>query len=254
MFVKLLNSSVLMSTSGCRLLYSKPPLHLLTNHNTKPNEPSTRRQLPQSIINARRFHSTAEEASAVRITAKGTMPQQQSTDDLLGTDSIVPVSMAHIRKTIRSGGFELSDGYSCLRTVCPACESTETPKSNAAAATSSSHRTTVSNDAAARNTVFINKTTGAFVCPTCQIVRSWSAMEACFQRPSGSTATRARREFDAVKEGFHKGKEPLTECSVDPNAEPIELLASDVVARVLKHLGLEVNEERDATILKLIYL
>lgn len=229
MFVKLLNSSLLMSTSGCRLLYSKPPLHLLTNHNTKPNEPPTRRQLPQSIINARHFHSTAEEASAVRITAKGTTPEQQSTDDLLGTDSIVPVSMAHIRKTIRSGGFELSDGYSCLRTVCPACESTETPKPT---------------DAAARNTVFINKTTGAFVCPTCQIVRSWSAMETCFQRPAGSTATRARREFEAVKEGFCKGKEPLTVCNVDPNAEPIELLAADVVVRVLEHLGLEVNEER----------
>lgn len=217
MFVKLWHgSSSLLSTGCCRFLHLKqlPPLPAHAKYN--------------NADNSRGFRSTAEEANAVRTKAgaaasASSQPDHPIADDLLttGASSIVPVSLTNIRKTVRNGGFEISDGYSCLRTVCPACEATPTTPSSTA--------------------VFINKTTGSFLCPTCQIVRSWPAIEACFQRPTGSAA-RALRDYEAIKEGFRKAKEPLTECKADANALPIERLAEAVVVEVLTHLRIQVKE------------
>lgn len=189
-------------------------------------------------MTVRGFRSTTEGSAAKRVTSSAVASDSPAgREDTVsggagdGDDRIVPVSLAHIRKTIRSGGVDLADGYCCLRTVCPACM-TDAPLAAKSAASAKAA------DTVRPTSVYINKTTGTVVCPTCQIVRSWSAMESCFQRPANGSA-KASRDFEAVRLQFVKTKETLAECRPDQRAVPIGQLSTAVAAEVLRHLRLE---------------
>lgn len=188
-------------------------------------------------MTVRGFRSTTEgPAASKRVTTSTTAETPAGTEDTSAGsgdsdgDRIVPVSLAHIRRTIRSGGIDLADGYCCLRTVCPAC--TTTPPLAIQ---------TTKGEAVRPNNVYINKTTGTVVCPTCQIVRSWPTIEPCFQRPTANGSAKASRDFEAVRQHFVKSKESPVERRLpdDRSAVPIGQLPDTVVADVLRHLRLD---------------
>lgn len=257
MFCKLLNGTVLSTTSS-RLLKS-PVRTFHKQHHPHHEAISTKhplQRIPQMLVH-RPIHimtsvaavagggsTTVRPASRVKSAAESA----PAADDRQELDAIVPVSIASIRKTVRSGGLDLTDGYSCLRTMCPVCAPAEaaatTNKAPGSRKTGDSKASaeveTPSTAARSNHTVYINKTTGTVVCASCQIVRAWSTMESCFQRPAGGTA-KALKEFEAVKQHFLKTKETRAECVADEMAVPIEQLAAEVVADVLRHLRIEVS-------------
>lgn len=61
--------------------------------------------------------------------------------------SIEPISLFNIKKTIKSFGNELTDGFCCLRTTCPACYPLDQQSKIGQRQT---------------NDIYINKTTGQF--------------------------------------------------------------------------------------------
>ncbi|KAJ0181316.1 hypothetical protein K1T71_003401 [Dendrolimus kikuchii] len=74
----------------------------------------------------------------------------------LGLDDIPKITPADIKKLLRQKGYAVQDGYTSLTTRCSIC--------------SSEHKSS-------ENKVYINKTTGYFLCPKCNVHGDWSIME-----------------------------------------------------------------------------
>ncbi|XP_055624611.1 mitochondrial DNA helicase [Toxorhynchites rutilus septentrionalis] len=102
------------------------------------------------------------------------------------TDSTVPgTSLFNVRKTIKLSSLESSDGFTCIRTVCPVCHTTpgqtEDCDSN-------------------RETIYINKTTSNFTCSACQYLGQWEYIEKFFL-PHGKSA-KTVQEMNQLKDAF----------------------------------------------------
>uniref|UniRef100_A0A8D8GC60 DNA 5'-3' helicase n=1 Tax=Culex pipiens TaxID=7175 RepID=A0A8D8GC60_CULPI len=87
-------------------------------------------------------------------------------------DPSVPgtTSLFNIKKTIKASPFECADGFACIRTVCPVC-----------------HTEPGSEQVSAKETIYINKTTGTFTCSACRHLGRWEYIEKFFV-PYGKSA------------------------------------------------------------------
>ncbi|XP_026323781.1 twinkle protein, mitochondrial isoform X2 [Hyposmocoma kahamanoa] len=74
----------------------------------------------------------------------------------LGLNDIPKITLTDIRKLLRQKGFAVQDGYTSLTTRCVMCSGD--PKN-------------------AEGKLFVNKTTGYFVCPKCNIHGDWGILE-----------------------------------------------------------------------------
>ncbi|XP_063834698.1 mitochondrial DNA helicase [Ostrinia nubilalis] len=74
----------------------------------------------------------------------------------VGLNDIPKITVTDIRKLLRQKGFAVQDGFTSLSTKCSLCQGDDKTK---------------------EGKVFINKTTGYFVCPKCNVHGDWNIME-----------------------------------------------------------------------------
>lgn len=84
------------------------------------------------------------------------------------------ISLFNVRKIIKSSGLEFAEGFTCIQTVCPVCQTF--PECD-------------SNSNVKRETIFINKTTGCFTCSACQYLGYWDNIEKFFLPHNKSAKT-----------------------------------------------------------------
>ncbi|XP_055687058.1 mitochondrial DNA helicase [Lutzomyia longipalpis] len=99
------------------------------------------------------------------------------------------VSVPNIKRVIKNSGFELEDGFSCIRTQCPVC----------------------SNDGEPKETIYINKITGNFTCAACQHLGTWSTIEKFFLN---AKIARNSKEISRLREVFLTSKSRKTEIEL----------------------------------------
>lgn len=98
-------------------------------------------------------------------------------------DEDVPTSTFHIKKVLKSSGFTIQEGFTCLSTDCPVCCSSNKPED--------------------KSKVFINKATGNFICQKCQHVTRWSVVEKFF---TPAATAKAKKELSKYQELFKDSK------------------------------------------------
>ncbi|XP_058462550.1 mitochondrial DNA helicase isoform X1 [Malaya genurostris] len=109
-------------------------------------------------------------------------------DDIpaLGTSSLF-----NIRKTIKASSLENSEGFTCIRTVCPICSSVP-------------GQDTDRSQSMRKETIYINKTTGHFTCSACQYLGRWEYIEKFFL--SHSKTAKSMLEMQKLKDIFLESK------------------------------------------------
>ncbi|KAM3966732.1 mitochondrial DNA helicase [Aphomia sociella] len=84
----------------------------------------------------------------------------------IGLNDIPKVTVTDIRKTLRQKGFAVQDGFTSLITKCTLCSDEEKISGNK---------------------IYINKATGYFVCPKCNIHGSWNILERLLKKTKVDT-------------------------------------------------------------------
>lgn len=146
------------------------------------------------------------------------------------SDDETGVSLVQIKKTIKSVGFNYLDGHACITADCPVCnivKRKEQPK------------------------VFINKTTGFFVCDNCRHSGPWSILEKFFTpKKSGKIIKEleALKESLLVKEDFKNKWEELT-CAL----KPIATLSEEDYQKMIRDLGFPQISQESLTALNCVY-
>ncbi|GAB0096200.1 twinkle protein, mitochondrial [Sergentomyia squamirostris] len=136
-------------------------------------------------------------------------------------------SMLNAKRLIKNTGYELEDGFSCIKTVCPACPE--------------------------REVIFINKITGNYICPACQHLGSWSSIEKFF---TSIKTPRNTRGMARLTENFMTCKMKKTNIDFPerlkllPEVDPLRLkeFLDDIgllqgVDSVLLHQGARISED-----------
>ncbi|XP_049887670.1 mitochondrial DNA helicase [Pectinophora gossypiella] len=79
----------------------------------------------------------------------------------VGLNDIPKITVADIRKLLRQKGFAVQDGFTSLTTKCNVCSTEQKP---------------------CDSKLYINKTTGYFLCPQCNVHGDWSILERLVRR------------------------------------------------------------------------
>ncbi|XP_055534160.1 mitochondrial DNA helicase [Wyeomyia smithii] len=116
-------------------------------------------------------------------------------------------SLFNVRKIIKSSGLEFSEGFACIRTVCPVC---------------SAFPESVNSSEVKKETIFVNKTTGCFTCSACQYLGHWENLERFFLPHIKSAKT--AQEMRKLKDSFMLKKKSGVERTIE---FPNELLDVD---------------------------
>ncbi|XP_034938619.1 twinkle protein, mitochondrial [Chelonus insularis] len=91
------------------------------------------------------------------------------------TADFTGVSVGKIKKLLRSHNVNINEGYACITVSCPICNISHSQQND--------------------SKIFINKTTGFFLCPNCSHSGSWDQLESFFQ-PKNKLTT---NEFEQLK-------------------------------------------------------
>lgn len=87
------------------------------------------------------------------------------------------------------------------------------------------------------------------MCPSCQLVRSWSSMEKFFI----PTPAKHAKDMETQRNAFEKTKEPLRKhLGLPKTTKSIAKLSKDEIASVLSRLGFEVIRSAEKTLILLI--
>ncbi|EDS45911.1 pom1 [Culex quinquefasciatus] len=111
-------------------------------------------------------------------------------------DPSVPgtTSLFNIKKSIKASPFECAEGFACIRTVCPVC-----------------HTEPGSEQVSAKETIYINKTTGTFTCSACRHLGRWEYIEKFFvpYGKSAKTVQEMRKLRDVFLDSKKGGPAPV---------------------------------------------
>lgn len=189
-----------------------------------------------------------------------------------GSGVIIPTPLK-IKQTIKIGGHDFVDGFTCIQTSCLVCPKDSTTATSIAASAIDSDSTI--EDKAQMSTdkcLFINKTTGNLhficylpkclwkliecflfllfsfgfcfsgdvVCSKCQHTFSFSAIENFFTKTPRSTDN-----LNRSRDLFMRSKPKptiLTGEMIDKNAIPVQEMAHDALLEVIQNLGIQKIE------------
>ncbi|KAJ6646856.1 Mitochondrial DNA helicase [Pseudolycoriella hygida] len=123
-----------------------------------------------------------------------------------------PTSVLTIRKVLKASGGESTEGFSFIKTSCPACHFA---------------------DSKSASSIYINKVAGIVVCPSCQLISGWSTFEKFFPK-----TTKLTKEREKLKDEFLKCKPKISPITPN-NATCISNLKEEDVVEVMETLGLQ---------------
>lgn len=146
-------------------------------------------------------------------------------------DPTLPVSSVfNVKKTVKSSPFECTEGFACIRTVCPVCNVVPGEQ----------------NGQVKNETIYVNKTTGHFTCSACQHLGRWDHIEKFFLPHNKSPRT--IQELRKIRDVFLEGKNADSKKSVEIPGEAV-LVDEGLAVHVISKLGLKVcNSNNDKPI------
>lgn len=141
--------------------------------------------------------------------------------------SLPGTSIFNIKKTIKSSPYECTEGFTCIRTVCPVCNVVPGQLDPGSQATK-------------KETIYVNKTTGNFTCSACQHLGRWDHIEKFFLPCSKSART--VQEMRKLRDAFLDGKKSEQKQSVDVPGGSVEV-DEKLGEHISNILGLKVRNE-----------
>ncbi|EAT34536.1 AAEL013237-PA [Aedes aegypti] len=144
-----------------------------------------------------------------------------SSFDIKDDPSLPGPSISNVKKAIKSSPYECTEGYTCIRTVCPVCNVVPGQ---------------LESSQAKGETIYVNKTTGHFTCSSCQHLGRWDHIEKFFMPHSKSART--VQELRKLRDVFLDGKKADLKKSIEV---PSGTVAVDemLVEYISRTLGLE---------------
>ncbi|XP_012279220.1 twinkle protein, mitochondrial [Orussus abietinus] len=135
-------------------------------------------------------------------------------------DDVSGVSLAYIKNTLNSMNISFLDGHACIITSCPLCKSEKSKEPK----------------------VFVNKTTGFFMCEKCRYTGSWSTLEKFF---SPGTSAKKLQELSLLKNSLTAENNLKNEWNkIKESCQNITEMSVDDYNNLLKSLSLpEMNSE-----------
>lgn len=133
-----------------------------------------------------------------------------------------PVSLYNIKKLLKSGNSasEIHEGFTCIKTHCPVCEFDKPAKD------------------VEKVPIFINKTTGNFICARCQHISKWGVVEKFFQ--SDAKSPRNRKDLKKFQELFLGAKSAVIKVpSLPENAMLVQEMTEDAFKTMQNDLSLD---------------
>lgn len=134
-----------------------------------------------------------------------------------------PVSLYNIKKLLKSGSnaSEIQEGFTCIKTQCPVCEFDKPTKD------------------CKKVPVFINKTTGNFICAKCQNITKWRVVEKFFQPDAKSV--RNNKDMKKFQELFIEAKSPVVKAPLlSDNAMLVQEMSENAFKTMQNDLSLDL--------------
>ncbi|KAJ8953200.1 hypothetical protein NQ318_003239, partial [Aromia moschata] len=132
-------------------------------------------------------------------------------------EDIPEVSTASIKKTLKANNISYDDGYTCFVTQCPFC--------------------TLQKNLSSTAKVYINKTTGMFMCSLCKFTGQWDSFEMCLnnknnKRTGAKVDTKCEENIEAMKESLDEIKR---------NTSQLKIFEEESVTEILKKIQITCN-------------
>lgn len=121
----------------------------------------------------------------------------------------------NVKKTLKATGNSFEDGFTCIKTTCPVCDC-------------------VNNVNKLTKNIYVNKTTGHFLCCNCQHVGNWNNIESLFGSANNS---KIKIELEKYQKLLAESKSKVSVCSIPENAKPL----TDDVDQILENIGIQVQ-------------
>ncbi|XP_053601449.1 mitochondrial DNA helicase isoform X2 [Plodia interpunctella] len=140
----------------------------------------------------------------------------------VGND-IPKITASEIRKLLRQKGFAVQDGYTSLTTKCSLCAVDDKP---------------------ADNKLYVNKTTGYFLCPKCNVHGGWNILERLMKK------TRVEVSIKEFKENCHKESDQFQNdwLKVVERTTPLSKLNESEVSDLFKLFEFPFHQDTSKTL------
>lgn len=129
-----------------------------------------------------------------------------------GDDNVHNFSLFSTKKALKASGLNFDDGFTSIKTECPVCDQCDTKKES----------------------IFINKTTGQFICPRCQHSCEWKTAEKFFTGKSSLTLEKQRKLFV-------DGKRVMDVDYLNGDMKAMKDVDEDETTKILNNLGIKVS-------------
>lgn len=139
--------------------------------------------------------------------------------------SLPGTSLFNIKKTVKASPYECTEGFTCIRTVCPVCNVVPGQAESAKAKS---------------KPIYVNKTTGNFTCSTCQHLGRWDHIEKFFL-PFNKSA-RTVQEMRKLRDAFLESKKGDSKKPIEFPSGSVEV-DENLAAEVCSKLGLNVSAD-----------
>lgn len=120
----------------------------------------------------------------------------------------------NVKKTLKATGQTFEDGFTCIKTTCPVCDCDNQVNK-------------------LTKNIYINKTTGHFLCCNCQHVGNWNNIENLFGSANNS---KIKIELEKYQKLIAESKCKVSVHSIPENAKPL----TEDVEQILENIGIQV--------------
>ncbi|KAK2578641.1 hypothetical protein KPH14_012133 [Odynerus spinipes] len=146
------------------------------------------------------------------------------------SDLVTNVSLVGIRQTLRQKSIAFMEGHTCINVDCPICEIDKRAKSPK---------------------IYINKTTGFFMCDKCKSVGSWNILEKLL---SLKMSSKTLAEFEKLKKNLLVEKD-YTDVwtNMKKHCLDVSKLSKDTYEKIVNMLSLKNMSQEDISMLNCLY-
>ncbi|KYQ48786.1 Twinkle protein, mitochondrial [Trachymyrmex zeteki] len=154
-----------------------------------------------------------------------------SNDSGIINDPVSRISLFHIKQVLKQKNINTIDGHACLVTECPICNSEKSKKAN----------------------IYINKTTGYFLCYKCSSKGEWNILEK-FLLTKSTKANNMQKELKTLRNATKVQEDYATKWNnIMKSNQKIADLSSELYEEVLNTFSLPRISQEDILQLNGIY-
>ncbi|XP_046824323.1 mitochondrial DNA helicase isoform X1 [Vespa crabro] len=145
-------------------------------------------------------------------------------------DLLPNISLIGIKKILRENNITFLEGHACININCPICETNKCTKNRK---------------------IYINKTTGFFMCDKCRCIGPWNILEKLI---SLKVTNKKIKELEELKKNLSVDKDYVDEWKViKENCIEISKLSKDKYDKILDMLSLKNVLQEDISTLNCLY-